>query len=89
LWEEAKPMFRVNVYVCVCVLCRSEFCRCIVSTIRRKRKRKRHERKEESSSDDHISVADDTVHHCLLKLDIFRSRHVLGKRNTNTIKKER
>jgi hypothetical protein len=67
--------------VCMCVLCRSEFRRCIVSTIKRKRKRKRHERKEESSSDDHISVADDDiVHHCLLKLDIFRSRHVLGKR---------
>lgn len=85
MWEEAKPMFRANVYmcVCVCVLCRSEFGRCIVSTIRRKRKRKRHERKEEeeeSSSDDHILVADDTVYHCLLKLDIFLSRHVLGKR---------
>ncbi len=70
------------IYIYVCVLCCSEFCRCIVSTIRRKRKRKRHERKEEesSSSDDHILVADDIVHHCLLKLDIFRSRHVLGKR---------
>ncbi len=72
------------IYICVCVcVCSAarNFCRCIVSTIRRKRKRKRHERKEEeSSSDDHISVADDIVHHCLLKLDIFRSRHVLGKR---------
>jgi hypothetical protein len=79
-------MFRVNVCVGVCTLLSgSEFRRCIVSTIRRRRKkvRKEYERKEEdgeSSSDDYIFVVDDSVYDCLLKLDIFHSRHVLGKR---------
>ena len=91
-------MFRVNVCVCVCSAGRNSS-RCIVSTIRRERRRlrrrrrrreeKRHERKEESSSDDHISVAADIVYHCLLKLDIFRSRHVLGKRVRTKRERER
>ena len=51
-------LMRMAMRVCVCVLCCSEFGRCIVSTIKRKRKRKRHERKEkeESSADNHILV---------------------------------
>lgn len=89
-------------YMCVCVctlLSGSEFCRCIVSTIRRKRRRekkerKKHERNEEqeddgeSSSDDHIFVVDDTVYGCLLKLDIFHSRHVLGEARANKIEEK-
>jgi hypothetical protein len=49
--------------------------------------RKRNEEDGESSSDDHIFVVDDTVHDCLLKLDIFHSRHVLGKRGRITERK--
>ncbi len=55
-----------------------------------KKKRKKNERNEEdgeSSSNDHIFVVDDTVHDCLLKLDIFHSRHVLGKRGRITERK--
>ena len=98
MWEEAKPMFRGKIYryVCVCALPFGIFVVVLCQQLREKEKERdtnenEEEEEEESSDDHHISVTDDIVHHCLLKLDIFRSRHVLGKHiytDTNRIKKK-
>lgn len=57
-----------------------------MSTIRQRRKerereRQTNEKKEEESSDDYISFVcrNDTLKDCLLKLDIFPTRHVLER----------
>ena len=71
--------------MCVCCSMTRNFVVVLCQQLREEKKRKKHERKDEqeegeSSADDHSFAVDDTVYDCLLKLDIFHSRHVLGKR---------